>query len=184
MVRTEPRRRKPWVSPWGLTMTAGKSPSSTSREGVSGDRPCPGGRVPWLPVLVDGPANQPGGSERWILVLMDPATVALYERHASEWSQRRGNATDGLGRRFRDQVGTGLIVDLGCGSGRYLPEIGPPLVGAGVTAALLCLARTQGFPLVRCYIEALPFADRGLAGAFAHHPYLHLVKVRIAPALA
>ena len=117
-------------------------------------------------------------------MLMDPATVALYERHASEWSQRRGNATDGLGRRFRDQVGTGLIVDLGCGSGRYLPEIGPPLVGADVTAAMLCLARTQGFPLVRCDIEALPFADGVLAGAFARHSYLHLVKDRVALALA
>jgi SAM-dependent methyltransferase len=115
---------------------------------------------------------------------MDPATVALYERHAPEWSRRRGSATDGLGRRFRDQVGTGLIVDLGCGSGRYLPEIGPPMVGADVTAAMLCLARTQGFPLVRCDIEALPFADGVLAGAFARHSYLHLVKDRVALALA
>jgi SAM-dependent methyltransferase len=58
------------------------------------------------------------------------------------------------------------------------------MVGADVTAAMLCLARTQGFPLVRCDIEALPFADGVLAGAFARHSYLHLVKDRVALALA
>ena len=114
---------------------------------------------------------------------MDQATVALYERHAPEWSRRRGTATDGLGRLFRERVGTGLVADMGCGSGRYLPELGAPVVGADVTAAMLCLARAQGFPLVRCDIEALPFADGVLAGAFARHSYLHLVKDRAARAL-
>ena len=132
-----------------------------------------------------GPARRSvESSGRWILVRMDQPTVALYERNAPEWSRRRGTATDGLGRLFRERVGTGLVADLGCGSGRYLPELGAPVVGADVTAAMLYLARAQGVPLVRCDIEALPFADGVLAGAFARHSYLHLVKARMVQALA
>ena len=114
---------------------------------------------------------------------MDAETVAVYERRAREWIERRGESTDGLGRRFRDQVGGGLIADLGCGAGRYLAEIGAPLVGVDATAAMLDLARRSEFPLVRGDLEALPFCDGALAGAFARHSYLHLPKVALGDAL-
>jgi SAM-dependent methyltransferase len=115
---------------------------------------------------------------------MDAGTVAVYERRAHEWTERRGEASDGLGRRFRDQVGSGLVADLGCGAGRYLAEIGQPLVGVDVTAAMLTLARRSGYPLVRADLEALPFAEGTLAGAFARHSYLHLPKTRLGDALS
>jgi SAM-dependent methyltransferase len=114
---------------------------------------------------------------------VDAVTVSVYERRAREWIERRGEATDGLGKRFRDQVGPGLIADLGCGAGRYLGELGAPSVGVDAAAAMLTLARRSGFPLVRGDLEALPFADGVLAGAFARHSYLHLPKANLGGAL-
>ena len=115
---------------------------------------------------------------------MDAATVAVYERRAHEWIERRSQTGDGLGRRFRDQVGSGLVADLGCGAGRYLAEIGQPLVGVDVTAAMLTFARRSGFPLVRADLETLPFGEGTLAGAFARHSYLHVPKGRLDDALS
>src|SRR5207237_4585115 len=115
---------------WG-SFIAGRSASSPSSTA---------GR----PLRVTGPARRSvEGSGRWILVRMDQPTVALYERNAPEWSRRRGTATDGLGRLFRERVGTGLVADLGCGSGRYLPELGAPVAGRDVTAASRHLPRAH-----------------------------------------
>ena len=128
-----------------------------------------------------GVVIQPDSS---ILFPMDPATVAVYEGRANEWIERRGEATDGLGRRFREQLGSGPAADLGCGAGRYLGEIGPPVVGVDVAAAMLRLAQRSGLPLVRADLEDLPFAPGVLAGAFARHSYLHLPKARLGRALS
>ncbi len=114
---------------------------------------------------------------------MDGATLAVYERRAAEWIARRGEATDGLGTRLRALAGPGPVVDLGCGAGRYLVELGPVVVGVDGAAAMLALARRHGGPLARADLEALPFADGVLAGAFARHSYLHLEKARVPNAL-
>jgi SAM-dependent methyltransferase len=114
---------------------------------------------------------------------VDAATVAVYEDRAHEWVVRRGEATDGLGRRFADQVGSGPIVDLGCGPGRYLRELGDSAVGLDATAAMVTLARRRGRPLVRADLAALPLATGSVAGAFARHSYLHLPKQRLPAAL-
>jgi SAM-dependent methyltransferase len=115
---------------------------------------------------------------------VDPATIAVYERRAREWIERRGEATDDLGRTFRAEVGEGPIADLGCGAGRYLTELGPAVVGLDATAAMLELARRSDVPLVRADLEALPLADGAMAGLFARHSYLHLPKARLATALS
>jgi SAM-dependent methyltransferase len=114
---------------------------------------------------------------------VDPATVAVYERRAREWIERRGEATDGLGRRFAAHLGPGPIVDLGCGAGRYLAELGPLAVGLDAAAAMLELARRSARPLVRADLAALPFATNSIAGAFARHSYLHLAKDQLHAAL-
>jgi len=114
---------------------------------------------------------------------MDHDTVAVYERRAHEWIERRGGATDGLGGRFRDLVGQGVVADLGCGAGRYLAELGDPVVGMDATASMLELARRVGRPLVRGDLERLPFADAVLSGVFARHSYLHVRKDRVPGAL-
>jgi len=114
---------------------------------------------------------------------MDRGTVAIYERRAREWIERRGEATDGLGRRFRDLVGEGVVADLGCGAGRYLVELGEPVVGLDATSSMVELARRAGRPLVRGDLERLPFQDEALSGLFARHSYLHVPKDRIPGAL-
>ena len=114
---------------------------------------------------------------------MDEATVGIYERRAREWIERRGEATDGLGRRLRELAGPGPVVDLGCGAGRYLGEIGSPVVGLDATAAMLELSRRSPAPLVRADLVHLPFAGGSMHGAFARHSYLHLPKTELPAAL-
>jgi SAM-dependent methyltransferase len=115
---------------------------------------------------------------------VDEATVAIYERRAAEWSERRGDAADDLGVRFRERTGGGLVADLGCGSGRYLEQIGRPVVGVDVTARMLALASGRRYPLVQADLERLPFGDGVLDGAFGRHSYLHLPPERLTAALA
>jgi SAM-dependent methyltransferase len=115
---------------------------------------------------------------------VDEATVAVYERRAAEWSERRGDAADDLGLRFRARAGVGLVADLGCGSGRYLEQIGQPVVGVDATTRMLALASGRGYPLVQADLERLPFGNGVLDGAFGRHSYLHLPRERLAAALA
>lgn len=115
---------------------------------------------------------------------MDEATVAIYERQAAEWSKRRGEPADGLGLRFRALAGGGLVADLGCGSGRYLEQIGHPVVGVDATARMLALASGRGYPLVQADLERLPFRAGALDGVFGRHSYLHVPRERLTAALA
>jgi SAM-dependent methyltransferase len=120
---------------------------------------------------------------------VDRDTVAVYQEKAGEWRSRRGERGDGLGAEFRSTAGPGPVVDLGCGVGRYLTEIGAPVIGMDATAAMLreathVLAESPSPPvLVRGDLEALPFAERTLVGLFARHSYLHLPKTSVLPAL-
>ena len=93
-------------------------------------------------------------------------------------------ATDDLGRRFRQQAGDGLVVDLGCGPGRYLPQISAPVVAVDVSRSMLTLASRHGQPMAQADLESLPFATGAFAGAFARHSYLHVPKGRVVSALA
>ena len=121
---------------------------------------------------------------------VDRDTVAVYEQNAAEWRSRRGDRGDGLGAQFRAAAGPGPVADLGCGVGRYLPEIGEPVIGLDATAAMLgqagAVLAEAGLAagLVRGDLEALPLADSSLVGLFARHSYLHLPKARLVPALA
>jgi len=115
---------------------------------------------------------------------VDAATVAIYEKAAPHWEQSRGDPKDDLGLGFRAQAGAGLLVDLGCGPGRYLGQIGEPVVGLDVSWAMLTLAQRRGHLLARADLEALPFAECSLVGAFARHSYLHIPKLRMPRALA
>lgn len=126
---------------------------------------------------VSGPASGHSCHHRpVIMAAMDAATAAIYEEAAPRWQQSRGAASDELGRRFRSQAGDGLVVDLGCGPGRYLDQIGAQVVGVDVCWAMLALARSRGRPLARADLESLPFGNGVFSGAFARHSYLHVPK--------
>jgi SAM-dependent methyltransferase len=120
--------------------------------------------------------HQPARSQ--IIDLMDERTVAIYEDVAVQWQQSRGEASDDLGRLCRLQAGGGLVIDLGCGPGRYLSQLAAPVIGLDVSTSMLALAKVQGHPVVHADLELLPFADNAFAGAFARHSYLHVPKAR------
>lgn len=109
---------------------------------------------------------------------MDAPTIALYDAHAAHWAASRGGPGDDIAERFRGQVGEGLILDAGCGVGRYLFALGSPTVGMDATTGMLELARAGRAPLTCGDLERLPFADQMFAGIFARHSYLHLPKDR------
>src|SRR5580658_3247576 len=111
-------------------------------------------------------------------------TATIYDGIASAWQATRGEARDDLGRRFREQVGEGLVADLGCGPGRYLGQLGSPVLAVDVSRSMLSLASGDGHPRAQADLESLPFAESAFAGAFARHSYLHVPKMRIAHAFA
>jgi SAM-dependent methyltransferase len=111
-------------------------------------------------------------------------TATIYDGIAPAWREARGEAKDDLGRRFRKQVGEGLVVDLGCGPGRYLGQLGSPVIAVDVSRSMLSLVAVYGDPRAQADLESLPFADGAFAGAFAKHSYLHVPKARIAHAFS
>ncbi len=118
---------------------------------------------------------------------MDRETVEVYERSVEEWDRLRPPRRLEDARRFSAAVAnTGVRVDLGCGTGSYADALGRPLVGLDASMSMLRLARlrTPGALLVRADLEALPFADRSLAGAWANMSYLHLPRGTLPLALA
>ncbi len=119
---------------------------------------------------------------------MDRTTVDVYERRAEEWAGKREAIHRERAARLAARALPGLAVaDLGCGPGPYLADLGPTVVGADVTAAMLALARRRAGPaarLVRADLEALPFRDGSFGGAWASASYLHVPKTRLPLALA
>ena len=113
---------------------------------------------------------------------MHAPTATIYDGIAPAWQASRGEAGDDFGQRFRDQVGEGLVVDLGCGPGRYLSQLGSPVIAVDVSRSMLSLVVRYGHPRAQADLESLPFAAGAFDGAFAKHSYLHVAKARIAHA--
>jgi TDG/mug DNA glycosylase family protein len=122
------------------------------------------------------------------LAAMDRATVDIYERRAEEWARKRSPAHRERAVRLVPRFLPGLpVADLGCGPGNYLADLGPTVVAVDAAAAMLAIARRTGGPgtrLVRADVEALPFRDRSLGGAWASNSYIHMPRVRLPLALA
>jgi SAM-dependent methyltransferase len=111
-------------------------------------------------------------------------TATIYDGIAPAWQASRGEARDDFGRRFREQVGEGLVVDVGCGPGRYLSQLGSPVLAVDVSRSMLSLVARYGHARAQADLESLPFAEGAFAGAFAKHSYLHVPKARIVGAFA
>ena len=114
---------------------------------------------------------------------MDRATIAVYERRAAEWADRRTPMHRDRAVRLAGNALPGLAVaDLGCGPGYYLDDLGPAVVAVDAAAAMLRLA--SPVRPIQADLEALPFRDRSLGGAWASSSYLHVPTERLPLALA
>jgi TDG/mug DNA glycosylase family protein len=118
---------------------------------------------------------------------VDRDTVGTYERRGLDWAARRRPVRQAHARNFAKRVAAGeLRVDLGCGAGRYLGDLGLPAVGLDAANTMLRRCR-QDFPaavLVQGDLEALPFGRTTFGGAWANMSYVHLPSVRVPLALA
>jgi TDG/mug DNA glycosylase family protein len=114
---------------------------------------------------------------------MDRATVDVYERRAEEWASRRAPVHRDRAIALAALALPGLpVADLGCGPGHYLGDLGPDVVAVDAAAAMLTLGHPRR--AVQADLEALPFRDRSLGGAWASKSYLHVPKTRLPLALA
>ncbi|HUF84492.1 MAG TPA: methyltransferase domain-containing protein [Acidimicrobiia bacterium] len=118
---------------------------------------------------------------------MERATVEVYEERAAEWTARRSRSHVTDARRFASAVAPGAVrIDLGCGPGFHVPYLGKPLVAIDAARAMLDLAREQSPKawFVQADLEAPPFRDGSLGGAWARASYLHVARARLPLALA
>lgn len=118
---------------------------------------------------------------------MERETVAVYDERGGEWAATRPAVKTDAARAFGAAVPAGeLRLDVGCGAGRYLADIGTPVVGMDASRTMLDLARAAAPEalLVQADLEALPFRDRSLGGAWANMAYLHVPRPRLPLALA
>ena len=118
---------------------------------------------------------------------MDRATVDVYEDRGALWAARRRPVRRAHARAFAKRVpANALRIDLGCGAGRYISDIGRPVVGIDAARSMLeqCRAAVPEAALVQGDLEALPFKSKSMHGGWANMSYLHLPGVRLPLALA
>jgi TDG/mug DNA glycosylase family protein len=117
---------------------------------------------------------------------VDPDTVAVYEREAAEWRRRRGMRSTDDATVFALRCAPGFRVDVGCGPGRFTTALGAPVIAMDAARAMLDLVvdAAPHAPRVQADLEALPFRDQSLTGAWAVASYVHVPRVRLPLALA
>jgi len=118
---------------------------------------------------------------------VDRATVAVYEERGEEWAAGVGPVRSEEATRFAATVAAGGVrLDVGCGTGRYLSDLGAPAVGIDAAWRMLRAARRAQADavLVRGDLEALPFGRGRIAGAWANMSYQHIERTALPAALA
>lgn len=118
---------------------------------------------------------------------MDRATVDIYEAHGGEWTAHHPPVQRAEARAWARRVPAGALrIDLGCGAGRYMADLGAPCIGLDAARAMLesCAGAVRGALLVQADLEALPFGTTTLHGAWAHMSYLHVPSRALPAALA
>lgn len=114
---------------------------------------------------------------------MDRPTIAIYDREAATYEANRPP-------RFTDRATVlaasagGPVLDVGCGTGAYLPALGADAVGLDGSASMLGRAAVHGAPLVRADLGRLPFRRGSLGGAWGRNSYLHVPHAELPLALA
>lgn len=111
---------------------------------------------------------------------MHRQTIDAYDADAEHWLATRYNPSRHplpAAVRFRSTVGDGLILDLGCGPGQLMTDLGDPVVGVDASDGMLALARGFGRTrLVRADMEVLPIRAASVAGVFANFSLQHLPR--------
>jgi TDG/mug DNA glycosylase family protein len=118
---------------------------------------------------------------------MDRATVDVYEERGLTWAAARKPVRLAGAREFGMLVAAGAVrVDLGCGAGHYLNDIGQPAIGIDAARTMLerCRVAAPSAALVQGDLEMLPFKSRSLYGGWANMSYLHLPGMWLPAALA
>jgi TDG/mug DNA glycosylase family protein len=120
---------------------------------------------------------------------VDRPTIEIYEAQAGEYEARRPARHVARASAFASAVPPGLpIADLGCGPGVYLAALsgGGRVVGIDAAYAMVDRARHRvpGTVVLQGDLEALPFQNGALCGAWARNTYVHVPKARLPMALA
>jgi len=118
---------------------------------------------------------------------MDRRTIAVYERDAVAFAERRRAYAPARAETFAAAVRPGGVrLDLGSGPGHYLPFLGAPVVVADAAPAMLAEARRRHGPVpaVACDLEALAVRPGSLAGVWANKCLQHIPADRLPLALA
>lgn len=118
---------------------------------------------------------------------MDRRTVDIYERRAKAYEELRPARHRERAQAFAAALPPGAIrVDLGCGPGIYVDDLGRPLVCVDAAFAMLTATRERNRSalLVQADLESLPFCRKSLGGAWSRMAYQHLDPERLPLALA
>ena len=120
---------------------------------------------------------------------MDRATVDVYEQRAGDYDTLRPARHTARAEAFAGAVRPGgPVADLGCGPGGYLRALAAAGFAVGLDAAAAMVERARDRApeavVVQADLEALPFRDGFLAGAWARNAYVHVAKARLPLALA
>ena len=107
---------------------------------------------------------------------MDRRTVEVYEQRADDWAAARpgSTASQARARAFAGRFGQGQIrLDLGCGPGVHLVNLGEPIVAVDASLAMLKLAGEAAPSGLRVCadLEAPPFRRGSIGGVWASKSY-------------
>ena len=117
---------------------------------------------------------------------MDRHTVKMYQDRAREWESKRSPEQLDAARRLARHIPTdALRIDVGCGPGFHIDDLGSPIIALDAARAMLDLARDRAGSClaVQGDLESLPLRSGSLFGAWARNSYIHVPKTAVPMAL-
>ncbi|MDG2112879.1 MAG: methyltransferase domain-containing protein, partial [Actinomycetota bacterium] len=110
---------------------------------------------------------------------MHAETVGQYDHLAAEWIE----ASEPDAVELAALIGgdsSGPVLDLGCGPGWHLAQLGTHATGLDASLRMVRAASARsGRPIVQADLEHLPYATRSAGGAWAAKSYVHLPRTQL-----